>query len=154
MGSTQLRLLPPPIVFFDLRITHVDNVLAAIVAQWDSVCTDRLTIASHPCLHIRQRLPTHPNEVLCGPISKAEYRALPRRRQAGGDDESVPTDRHTECPFDDTAVEPAGRPRVPRPAATADMRRLTVHVAREGKRLQLVTLGTAGHRRVDRIEDA
>ena len=87
-------------------------------------------------------------------ISERGLEARPRARDARVDAKRSSADAEAEDPLDARPVHPAGRSRVPGPAAAADVRRLRVDVAPRDVRLDLVAVQTRrGSRVVDRVQE-
>ena len=71
-------------------------------------------------------------------VAQRHLEAQPRSRDARVDQQKLPVDPETQDRFDAGSVEPAGRTRVPGPAAPPDMRRHRIDVGSHDIRLDLV----------------
>ena len=85
-------------------------------------------------------LPVDDDLVRRAAMAVVDREARPVRRHAGREREPVLAQAESEDPFETGAIQPAGRTRVPGPAAAPGMRRLGVHVRGDHVGLDLVAL--------------
>src|SRR5207249_1709685 len=87
-------------------------------------------------------------------ISKCDFKARPRLRYAGVDDEGRAPQTKAEDPFKSGAIHPSGRTGVPSPSAPPNMKRLRVNIGAGDVRFDLVAknVGTRS-RMIDRIQN-
>src|SRR5262249_44156007 len=133
---------------------HADLVRGPVVAQGHDAACRRLPVhGDRPDAPAGARRVVHPDVVRGRTESVGDLIPGPAGRDARLDAERIAPDADADDRLDGPAVQPAGRARVPGPAAAAGMRRGAIDVGTDDVRLDLV-LRDLGRRAsvVDRVD--